>query len=131
MFDILIAISQLMLALFAIGGPMAFILLMLVLRDRKAEKILTIASKALNTRELHGLYAVKIQGGILQAEKVSVELWGCSREQMWEVISRLSAQLPRRVGLVINGISDPVTRAALKLDIQRKPVTAYPAACAL
>jgi hypothetical protein len=42
----------------------------------------------------------------LRADTVVIDLWNCSREQVWQVVERLSTKVPPRVRVEVNGISD-------------------------
>lgn len=48
-----------------------------------------------------------------------VDLWGCSREQVWEVMENLSAELPAHVRVEVNGLSDSRLRPAWTLTATR------------
>jgi hypothetical protein len=128
MWNLVIHIGQLALGFAYILAPVIAVLLFLKYRDRKATQLNTLVLKELNVHELRGLYTVQLKSGIFAGDSVIIDLWGCSRERMWEVVSRLSAHLPPNVRLVLNGISDPGSRSALTLKIERRTLVC-PAPC--
>jgi hypothetical protein len=82
----------------------------------------------LNLPELRGLFTVRVQTRLLTADKVVLDLWHCSREQVWGVIEKLSTRLPEHVRLEVNGITDCRVRSTWKLTVMRTqpPVSLCP-----
>ncbi len=121
--------GQLLLMAAAIAAPLLLVILFLKYRDRREAALNTEVLRELNAPWLRGLYAVRLRGGILARQSVIVDLWGCSREQIWEVISRLSNRLPSHVRLILNGVSDPDSRSALIFKIERRTAVCATAPC--
>ena len=86
----------------------------------------TTVLSELSLPHLRGLYTVKVKSSPPWADQVVVDLWNCSRDQVWEVIETLSSKLPSRVGLEVNGITDCRVRSPWKLKVMRThPFVAY------
>ena len=126
--DFIFTLGRLAMGFAYIAAPLLAIILVLKYRDRREAALNTVVLKELNAPELRGLYTVRLKAGVLAGQSVIIDLWGCSREQMWEVVSRLSDRLPSHVNLVLNGVSDPVSHTALTLRIERR-VPVCVAAC--
>jgi hypothetical protein len=96
------------------------------IRDQRESKLFATVLAELNIPRLRGLTTVKVNSTPLWADTVVVELWNCSREQVWDVIEALSAKLPSRVRLEVNGITDCRVRSTWKLTVSRThPFVAY------
>jgi hypothetical protein len=110
MTELLTTLAQLALGFMGLMAPVAVLLVALERRDRRARALNTIALQQLNTPELRGLYAVAVKTRPFGGGRVSVDLWGCSRHQLWDVMDRLALALPRSVRFEVNGLSDRRTR---------------------
>lgn len=90
-------------AAFALGGPIAW-LAILNLRDRRQTRLLNTVLGELSGRDLRGRVAVETRVGILWAPSVvKIHLLCASRQEIWEILGRLSERLSRRVRLEVTG----------------------------
>jgi hypothetical protein len=108
--------------------PLALLFLFLHIRDQQESALYTTVLRELNLPELRGLFTVRVQTRLLTADKVVLDLWHCSREQVWGVIEKLSTRLPEHVRLEVNGITDCRVRSTWKLTVMRTqpPVSLCP-----
>jgi hypothetical protein len=126
MADLLMSLAKLTVGFLGILGPIALLLMFLHIRDQRESKLFATVLAELNIPRLRGLTTVKVNSTPLWADTVVVELWNCSREQVWDVIEALSAKLPSRVRLEVNGITDCRVRSTWKLTVSRThPFVAY------
>ena len=121
MIALLISLGKLVIGFLCIAGPVVVLLIWLSTRDRRVALLSTAALKELNLPELRGLFAVKIKSNPFSGGVVAVDLWNCPREQLWDVLQRLSAQLPPHVRVEVNGISDSRTRSTWTVTAKRNP----------
>lgn len=119
MIELLVSLGKLVIGFLCITGPVAVLLVLLRTRDQRVAMLTTTALKELNVPELRGLFAVKIKSNPFSGGVVAVDLWNCSREQLWDVMQRLSAQLPSHVRVEVNGISDSRTRSTWTVTVKR------------
>jgi hypothetical protein len=120
MSQLVIRLGQLVLGFLVIFGPLIFLFLLLEVRDRRQSTLYGVILKELNSPDLRGLFAVEIQCGIFsRQDTVIVDLWNCPKEQVWDAIIKLSAHLPSKVRLVVNGMADPCSQSTLTLKVQR------------
>lgn len=126
MADLLMNLAKLTVGFLGILGPLVLLLMFLHIRDQRASKLFATVLAELNIPQLRGLSTVKVNSTPLWADTVVVDLWNCSREQVWDVIETLSAKLPSRVRLEVNGITDCRVRSTWKLTVSRThPFVAY------
>jgi hypothetical protein len=121
MIELLVSLGKLLIGFLCIAGPVVVWLVFLRTRDRQVAMLSTAALKELNLPELRGLFAVKIKSNPFSGGVVAVDLWNCSREQLWDVMQRLSAQLPSHVRVEVNGITDSRTRSTWTVTVKRTP----------
>ena len=96
-----------LIAMLVLGGPLMWAMA-LNLRDRREARLLNTVLVELDGRDLRGRVAVKVRAGLLWAPSaVKIYLLGASRQEIWEVLGRLSERLSRRVRLEVTG---PVER---------------------
>jgi hypothetical protein len=100
-------------------APFALLFLFLHIRYQQESELYTTALRELNQPELRGLFTAKIQSRLFGEDTVVIDLWNCSREQVWGVIEKLSARLPEHVRLEVNGITDCRARSTWKLTVMR------------
>ncbi|MGA7145878.1 MAG: hypothetical protein WBY47_15370, partial [Desulfobacterales bacterium] len=80
------------------------LLLILNARDRRESTLGGIVFEQLRSPDLRGLYTFRIRHGLfLRSSVVIVNLWDCSKEQIWDTTTRLSISLPSEVRLVVSG----------------------------
>lgn len=126
MVELMVSLGKLSIGFLCILGPLALPFLFLHIRDHRQSELYTTVLRELNLPELRGLFTVKILTRPLTADRVVVDLWQCSREQVWGVIEKLSAQLPEHVRLEVNGITDCRVKSTWKLTVMRsQPSVAY------
>lgn len=119
--ELVVSLGKLVIGFLCITGPVVVLLIWLRTRDRREAMLSTAALKELNLPELRGLFAVKIKINPFSGGVVAVDLWNCSREQLWDVMQRLSAQLPAHVRVEVNGISESRTRSTWTVTVKRNP----------
>jgi hypothetical protein len=119
MVELLVSLGKLSIGFLCILGPFALPFLFLHIREHRESELYTTVLRELNSPELRGLFTVRILTRPLTADTVVVDLWQCSREQVWGVIEKLSAQLPEHVRLEVNGITDCRVRSTWKLTVMR------------
>ncbi len=100
-------IVSVLVAVLALGGPLIWAMA-LNLRDRREARLLSTVLAELDGPELRGRVAVKVRARLLWAPSVvKIYLLGASRQEIWEILGRLSEHLSRRVRLEVTG---PVER---------------------
>jgi hypothetical protein len=126
MVELLVSLGKLSIGFLCILGPLALPFLFLHIRDHRESALYTIVLRELNLPELRGLFTVRILTRPLTADTVVVDLWQCSREQVWSVIEKLSTQLPDHVRFKVNGITDCRVRSTWNLTVMRtQPSVSY------
>jgi hypothetical protein len=119
MIELLVSLGKLSIGFVCILGPIALLLVFLHIRDQRESVLFTTVLRELSLPDLRGLFTVKIKSRLFGADTVEVDLWHCSREQVWGVIEKLSAQLPEHVRFEVNGITDCRVRSTWKLTVMR------------
>ena len=102
MFELLTNIGRLAIGFLGILGPVVFLIICLHVRDQRKSMLYAIVLAELNRPHLRGLYTVRAK---MWPDTVVIDLWNCSREQVWQVVERLSTKVPPRVRVEVNGIS--------------------------
>ena len=116
---LLMNFGLLALGFLGIAAPVVLLILYDRIRDERESRLLEAVGMELNQPHLRGLSAVKIKSWPPWADTVIVDLWNCSREQVWDVIEKLSNQLPSQVRLEVNGITDCRVRSTWKMTVVR------------
>jgi hypothetical protein len=119
MLELLTSLGKLALGLLGILGPLVATIAFLRMRDMREAAISTRVLQALNSPDLRGLFFIKVKSRPIGADTVMVDLWNCSREQVWDLIERLSARLPANVRLGVNGISGSRVRSTWTLTVRK------------
>jgi hypothetical protein len=117
--DLIVSLAKLTIGFLGILGPVALLLMIMNNRDRRESMLFATVLLELNRPHLRGLFTVKIKSRPLWADTVVVDLWNCSREQVWNVIEILSAKLPTHARLEVNGITDCRVQSTWKLIVMR------------
>jgi hypothetical protein len=126
MFDLLVSLGKLAIGFLGMIGPIALLMIFLNVSERRETMLYATVISELNLPHLRGLSTVKVKSSLLGSDRVVVDLWNCSRDQVWDVIETLSGKLPSRVGLEVNGITDCRVRSTWKLKVMRThPFVAY------
>jgi hypothetical protein len=121
MIELLVSLGKLVIGFLCIAGPVVVLLIWLRGRDRRVAMLSTAALRELNLPELRGLVAVKVKSSFFSGGLVAVDLWSCSRDQLWDVLQRLSARLPSHVRVEVNGISDSRAKSTWTVTVKRNP----------
>ncbi len=125
MSDLLLNVGKLAVGLFCILGPVVLSIASLRSRDRRENDLSLHVLTELNSSELRGLYSVRVSSHLLGADRVTVDLWGCSRDQVWDLMERLSARLPANIQVEVNGITSSRLSSKLILTVQNGSRIAY------
>jgi hypothetical protein len=116
---IMISFVKLILGFIFIGGPLIFLLVLLDVRDRRKLTVEGMVSKELNSPDLRGLVFADTKCALLSKRcRVEVDMRDCSIEQIWDVIERLTVNLPSSVRLVVNEVPVRSPKAIFSLDIK-------------
>lgn len=103
-------------------GPVAALVGLLNRRDRRVRALRGVVLAQVNARELRGLFAIQIRCGLFSRRSVvTLDFSGESREQLWEVVGRLSRSLPPHARLVARGPVDPQVTATLTVETASRP----------
>ena len=101
------AFGVVLVALVVIGGPLIWAMA-LNLRDRREARLLNAVLAELSGPDLRGRVAIRVRAGLLGIPSmVKVHVLSASRQEIWEILGRLSERLSRRVRLEVTG---PVER---------------------
>jgi hypothetical protein len=125
MTELLMNLGKLAIGFLCILGPVALLMAFLRSRDRREAVLSAKVLQELNSPELRGLYSVTVRSRLIGADKVIVDLWGCSRDQVWDLMERLSARLPADMRVAVNGISNSRLNSKVTLAVENKPRVAY------
>jgi len=117
MVALLISLGKLALGFAGICGLPLAVLLLLNGRDRRHALLGATVARQLNTPSLRGLTTVRITGFWPNRETVAVELWHCSRNQVWDVLEGLWQVLPETVRVQVNGSGECRSKATWTLTM--------------
>jgi hypothetical protein len=107
-------------------GPVVVLLSLLNLRDRRAARLREAVLAELPWVELRGLIAIQIRCAVLSRRSlVKIDMLVCTREQVWDVITRLPYILPPYVRLAVSGAVDRQFTATFTLETKGR-CTLYP-----
>jgi hypothetical protein len=88
-------------------GPVVVLLSLLNLRDARAARLREAVLAELPLIELRGLIAIHIRCAVWSRRSlVRVDMVACTREQIWDAITRLPEILPPYVRLAVSGMVD-------------------------
>jgi hypothetical protein len=105
MAELLATIGRLAIGFMSMLGPVVLLFAYLNARDQRASLLSGIVLAELNRPHLRGLYTVRTKTRPLGADALVIDLWNCSREQVRQIVERLSTKVPPRVRAEVNGIS--------------------------
>jgi hypothetical protein len=98
-------------------GPLVGVLLLLNLRDRRVATLRHVVLAALPLHELRGLIAVQARCAMFSRKSVvTLDMFACTRDQIWDAVTRLYHNLPRHVRLVVNSAVDQQFTTTLTLE---------------
>ena len=101
------AFGAVLVVMLVLGGPLIWAMA-LNLRDRREARLLSTVLAELSGPDLRGRVAIGVRAGPLGAPSVvKIHLLCASRQEIWEILGRLSERLSRRVRLEVTG---PVER---------------------
>lgn len=113
----LFKVTQLLLGLTITFGPLLALLVLLNHRDQRQGALRDMVLAALPLRELRGLIAMQISCALWSRRGVvKIDMLACTREQIWDVMTRLSQILPADVQLVVNGSVDSQFTSTFTLE---------------
>ena len=116
MTELFLHLFKLVIGMACVLAPVAVAFAVLARRDRRHLALSTIVLQQLNVPELRGLFAVSVRARPFGRDCVSVDLWSCSRDQLWDVMERLSLRLPATVRFEVNGLIDSRTRSDWRMS---------------
>jgi hypothetical protein len=115
--------TRLILGLAIVFGPLVGVLWLLNLRDRREGALRHAVLAALPLHELRGLVAVRARCAMFsRKDVVTLDMFACTRDQVWDAVARLYHSLPPRVRLVVNSAVDRQFATTLRLETDgRRP----------
>lgn len=130
MSQFLFHIGRLLVGFIIVVGPVIVLLLILDTRDHRESALRSIIYEQLRSPDLRGLFTFKIRHGLLLGNStVVVNLWDCSKEQIWDTTTRLSMNFPPGVRLVVNGAMDREHKVEFVLKVKREVASLHPTFC--
>jgi hypothetical protein len=119
--ELLIRLGELSVGFLSMMGPLVLLIIFLKLRDERESNLYTVVLKELNSPDLRGLFALKIRCSVFsKQDTIMVDLWSCSKEQVWDIVIRLSTHLPPEVRLVVNSMTDFRSRPTLTPRVEKR-----------
>ncbi len=125
MAELFASLGKLSLGFFCILGAVVLRMAFLRGRDRREAALSTAVLQELNSPNLRGLFSLSIRSRLFGSDTLTVDLWGCSREQTWDLTEKLSARLPAHVRVEVNGISGCRLDSTWTLTVRKAPAVAY------
>lgn len=125
MIELFTSLGKLAIGFLCILGPFVLPIAVLRTRDLRETALSTRVLQELNSTDFRGLFFVKVKSQLIGADTVIVDLWSCSREQVWDLVERLSARLPARVRVEVNGISSSRVNSTWTLTVRKGAAVAY------
>lgn len=122
--ELVTSLFKLSVGFLCILGPVVLLIAFLRMRDLREESLRTRVLQELNSPNLRGLYSLEVKSRPLGGDTVKVDLRSCSREQVWDLMERLSVRLPAHVRVEVNGISDSRLNSEWTLTVRKVPATA-------
>jgi hypothetical protein len=117
---LLLNLAKLLVGFLCILGPIVFLMARLRVRDRREASLALTVLRELNSPDLRGLFSINVASRSIGSDSVAIDLWGCSREQVWDVVEKLSAKLPSHVQVEVNGVSGGRLKSAWTLTVNRR-----------
>jgi hypothetical protein len=116
---LMISLAKLLMGFIFIGGPLIFLMVLLGVRDHRKLIVEGMVSKELNSPDLRGLVVADTKCALLSKRcRVEVDMRDCSIEQIWDIIERLTVNLPSSVRLVVNEVPIRSPKAIFSLEIR-------------
>ncbi len=112
----LLQLGEIIVAALLTVGPLLGVMLLLNLRDRRQATLLSMMWQ-LTPKDLSDLIAIRVRCAVISRRgAVTVDMLACSREEIWEAITRWSPNLPPHVRLLVNGKVDPGLQASFRIE---------------
>lgn len=109
-----------------LGVPLVWLML-LNLRDRRQATLLNAVVDEVSSRELRGRVGVQIRSRVLSRRSVvTVNVFACSRNEIWELMTRLAQRLSPEVQLEVTGPVDRCFLATLTVKTTGRQPLARP-----
>jgi hypothetical protein len=124
MMELVTSLWKLGMGFLCILGPVVVLLAFLRIRDLREDSLRTRVLLELNSPNLRGLYSMEVESRPFGSDTVKVDLWNCSREQVWDLMERLSVRLPAHVRVEVNGISGSRLNSEWTLTVRKGPAAA-------
>jgi len=119
MIELFTSLGKLAIGFMCILGPFVLLIAFLRTRDLREAALSTRVLQELNSPNLRGLFSIEVKSRPIGADTVIVDLWSCSREQVWDLIERLSSRLPAHVRVEVNGISGSRLNSEWTLTVRK------------
>jgi hypothetical protein len=124
MMELVTSLWKLGMGFLCILGPVVVLLAFLRIRDLREDSLRNRVLLELNSPNLRGLYSMEVESRPFGSDTVKVDLWNCSREQVWDLMERLSVRLPAHVRVEVNGISGSRLNSEWTLTVRKGPAAA-------
>jgi hypothetical protein len=119
MIELVTSLGKLVVGFLCILGPLVIAIALLRTRDRREAALSIRVLQELNAPNLRGLFSVDVKSRPFGVDRVIVDLWSCSREQVWDLMERLSARLPAHVRVEVNGINGSRLNSTWTLTVRK------------
>jgi len=119
MMELFTSLGKLAIGFLFILGPFVLLIAFLRVRDLREAALSTTVLQELNSPDLRGLFSIEVKSRPIGADTVKVDLRSCSREQVWDLMERLSARLPAHVRVEVNGISGSRLNSEWTLTVRK------------
>jgi len=105
-------------------GPVVLLIAFLRIRELREDSLSTRVLQELNLPNLRGMYSMEVKSRLFGVDTVKVDLRSCSREQVWDLMEKLSVRLPAHVRVDVNGISGSRVNSEWTLTVRKGPAAA-------
>jgi hypothetical protein len=124
MMELIASLGKLGVGFMCILGPVVLLIAFLRIRELREDSLSTRVLKELNSPNLRGMYSMEVKSRLFGVDTVKVDLRSCSREQVWDLMERLSVRLPAHVRVDVNGISGSRLNSEWTLTVRKGPAEA-------
>ena len=124
MVELVASLGKLGVGFVCILGPVVLLIAFLRIRELREDSLSTRVLKELNSPNLRGMYSMEVKSRLFGVDTVKVDLRSCSREQVWDLMERLSVRLPAHVRVDVNGISGSRLNSEWTLTVRKGPAAA-------
>lgn len=118
-----------LLAVFLVtGGPLLALSWLLDLRDRRQSRLREAVLRHVTAEEVRRRIRVDVRCALFSRKGlVTLDMSACSREEIWEAVTRLSHRLPPRVRVAVFGALDGQRTAVFRLPPAGRRPLEHPA----